>query len=225
MNQLYQDEFFGLYLLNKNYINYPILYKAVELQKRLNKKIGDWAVELKYLTHEQVEMIYNEQKRTNNYFGEIAIKKGLLTEEQFEKLMKHQKESHTFIGELLLLMGFITQSQLDKELEEFSKNERARIDKIHAFIKENIKEFEYLDLLLDAAEHTVYRMLLISLKISGNIEQCDKIKKMYEMYKVKFFGDVNFVIYYNFDKMFAADALFNFFNAYPKKKVIKMGSS
>jgi len=41
MNQLYQNEFFGLYLLNKNYINYPILYKAIELQKRLNKKIGD----------------------------------------------------------------------------------------------------------------------------------------------------------------------------------------
>ncbi len=70
MSNFINDDFFGQYLLSRNIISYPILFKAISIQKQLNKKIGDWAVELKYINSEQASEIYNEQKRTNKYFGE-----------------------------------------------------------------------------------------------------------------------------------------------------------
>ncbi|HPN32342.1 MAG TPA: hypothetical protein PKY81_15430 [bacterium] len=225
MSQFSNDDFFGLYLYNKGYVTYSLLIKATLMQKQLNKKIGDWAIELGYLTREQVNIIYNEQKRTNNYFGEIAIKKGLLSEKTVQNIMQIQKESHTFIGEIFQLLGYITESQLKKELEEYDRIEEERIKEVNSFMKANVEKFPYLDLILDAAEHTFYRMMLMSLKVGKEVQISNKIQKQDDIYRVTFSGDYNFSIFYNYSKVFSDDMVFNFFSTYPKKKVISMRDS
>jgi len=225
MVNIANDEFFGLFLLNKKYFSYPALYKSYLLQKRLNKKMGDWALELGYLSKEQVDSIYDEQKRTNNYFGEIAIKKGVLTEKAVQSIIQMQQESHTFIGEIFKLLGYINDEDLNRELEEYKKIEEQRIKKVTEFVNENTKDYKYLDLILNAAEHTVYRMMIISLKISSDIQKTKKIIKKSRLYKVEFTGDLNFSIYFNYEKNFCDDAVYNFFNNYPRKKVLTMQES
>ena len=225
MSQFNNDDFFGLYLYNKGYVTYSLLIKATLMQKQLNKKIGDWAIELGYLTREQVNIIYNEQKRTNNYFGEIAVKKGLLSEKTVQNIMQIQKESHTFIGEIFQLLGYITESQLKKELEAYDRIEEERIKEVNSFMKLNVEKFPYLDLILDAAEHTFYRMMLMSLKVGKEVQISNKIKKQDDIYRVTFSGDYNFSIFYNYSKVFSDDMVFNFFSTYPKKKVISMRDS
>jgi len=218
-------DFFGLYLYTKGYVTYSLLIKATLMQKQLNKKIGDWAIELGYLTREQVNIIYNEQKRTNNYFGEIAVKKGLLSEKTVQNIMQIQKDSHTFIGEIFQLLGYITEEQLKKELEEYEKIEEERIKEVNSFMKTNNEKFPYLDLILDAAEHTFYRMMFMSLKVGKDVQITDTIKKQDDIFRVTFTGDYNFSIYYNYNKVFSDDMVFNFFNTYPRKKVISMRDS
>ena len=216
------DDFFGQHLLNRNYITLNLLIKTLDIQKKLNKKIGDWAVELGYINKEQANEIHNEQKRTNKYFGEIAIKKGFLKAEDVDKLSVVQKEAHTYIGEIFVLLGYISEDQFKKELSEFNKNDETRLNKINQFIFDNAEKFKYLSMVIDAAEHTIFRMLLLSIKVSDRICFTDIIKKKESCFRIDFSGDINFSVYYNFNRDFCNDAVFNFFKTYPKKKVLSM---
>jgi CheY-specific phosphatase CheX len=225
MSSLSQDVFFGLHLLNKGYINHTVLFKAANVQNKLNKKIGDIAIEYKYLTPAQVKEIYDEQKRKNSFFGEIAINKNLLNKTQVNEIIQKQKESHTFIGEIFQLLGYIEKDLLIKELEVFEKNDEKRLQKINQFVQETEKEFPFLDVLVNAASNTVFRMLLLSLKIESGVDKLSLPKTIDNMLKVDFTGDLNFSVYYNYDKIFSDDVVFNFFNTFPKKTVLSMKDS
>jgi CheY-specific phosphatase CheX len=217
------DSFFGKHLFRRGLITDTVLEKAVKFQSVANKKIGEIAVEKRYLTHLQSNELYLEQKITNKYFGEIAIDKGYLTKEQVDELLKLQSKDHIFIGEIFVALGYLDEDVMHKELEIFLQKDKER--KIIAERKINECNIEFLRLFIECSKNTIYRMLHIPLKLSRKIDNSTEIKSKGILIKIKITGKINKYLVYNFDKDFIDDILLRFFTGFPRKKVLNMKAS
>ncbi len=62
-----------------------------------------------------------EKRERGGLFGEIAIELGFLTRDDIDKLLILQKESRNFLGEILILCGAISKNDLEDELRQFHK--------------------------------------------------------------------------------------------------------
>lgn len=52
-------------------------------------------------------------------FGEIAIELGFLTKDDVDKLLILQKKKRNFLGEILVLYGAISKDEMEDELRQF----------------------------------------------------------------------------------------------------------
>ena len=92
------------------------------------------------------QTVFQIQKKTDKKFGEIAVELGYLTDKQVEELLQFQsRESNLQLGQAAVDLGFLNYEQLDHELENF-KNDSG-LSKIQLKILEEgdtdkiIKEF------------------------------------------------------------------------------------
>ena len=114
-------KFFGQYLLDKKLITENQLQEAVDFQKKVNLKLGEIAIRKGILTAEQVKSIHSKQKNVDKFFGAIALKLKLLTDKELYKLLELQKNNNIHIGQALLNHEAITGHQFNEELSAFKK--------------------------------------------------------------------------------------------------------
>ena len=60
-----------------------------------------------------------QRLRGKGLFGEIAVELGFLSKDEIDTLLEMQKESHIRIGEVLILLGAVTREDMEEALEEF----------------------------------------------------------------------------------------------------------
>ena len=65
--------------------------------------------------------ILNTQIESPKLFGEIAVDLGYLTEQELSGLLEMQSKMRPFIGEILVDMKKITEEQLNSLLTEFGR--------------------------------------------------------------------------------------------------------
>ncbi len=75
-------QFFGTYLLSKNYVNTEQLFDAMQKLSSQHMKLGTLAIHAGLMTASEVDSIVVEQTHQDKRFGELAIEMGYLTENQ-----------------------------------------------------------------------------------------------------------------------------------------------
>lgn len=129
-------KFFGQFLLERGKIIREELLDALELQQKVNVKLGAIAVDAGYLTAKQIEEICQRQQQSDKMFGEIAVELNYLTDKQVMELLSIQKNERLSLAEALMQKGYLTLSDLEQELAEFKKSQEGVSNKVYLAVKE-----------------------------------------------------------------------------------------
>lgn len=141
------SQYFGNYLLNKNYLTAIQLKDAMDYQKSVHVKLGVLAINMGYMNSLQVFEVHELQTKMDKKFGEIAIEKGYLNEDNLEKLLSCQKQGYLQLSQALINRGYLNLDQLQEALENYKNDchlteqeldilKQGEIDQIvHIFLK------------------------------------------------------------------------------------------
>jgi len=63
-----------------------------------------------------------EEKHAGKKFGEVAIELNFITSNDLQEILEMEEEINIRIGKILAMSGFIAQEEIDKYLKEFNKS-------------------------------------------------------------------------------------------------------
>jgi len=222
--QFANDIYFAKHLRFKKYFDDSILEQFWKIQELANKKIGELAVERKWLTPNIVEELYDEGIRNNKYFGQLAIEKNLLTIEQVKEIIQEQRDKFVSIGELAVNFGLIRPEKLEEEYQLFKQNQES----VQKLIEEKLSKIPipHLKLILNTIILTLTRMLLMPPRLTTMIQPVEIIYPMDKLYLLSLNSN-SFAInlYFNFDEKFVNQIFIYKFKQYKNKKLIKLRNS
>lgn len=131
-------QYFGQYLLNKKYLTIEQLDDGLECQKDTRLKLGVLAVNAGYMRADEADKINEAQKRLDKRFGELAVDMGYLKEEQVEELLSSQKFGHLLLGQTLVDKGYMTLQEFEKAINEYKKDYSISDKEFEAIQKDDI---------------------------------------------------------------------------------------
>jgi len=133
-------QYFGQYLLNKNYLTPQQLHEGLELQKETRLKLGVLAVNAGYMTADQADEVNEAQKKVDKRFGELAVDMGYLTNEQVEELLSSQKFGHLLLGQALVDKGYMTLQEFEKAINEYKKEYSISDQEFEAIQRDDVEK-------------------------------------------------------------------------------------
>lgn len=133
-------QYFGQYLLNKNYLTPQQLHEGLELQKETRLKLGVLAVNAGYMTADQADEVNEAQKKVDKRFGELAVDMGYLTDGQVDELLSSQKFGHLLLGQALVDKGYMTLQEFEKSINEYKKDYSISDEEFEALQRDDVEE-------------------------------------------------------------------------------------
>lgn len=119
---------FGLFLVDRGWINAEQLVQAQRHQLDHRVPIGQIAVKNRMLTVKQVFKVLGEQVETYDLFGETAVRLGFLTEQQLGKLILEQAASYPALSDVLVEQELLTAQVVLEELDAYRRLMLKRTD-------------------------------------------------------------------------------------------------
>ena len=116
-------KFFGQFLIEKKLITKEDLQKAVVLTRKSNLLFGETARSMGLISHADVERVHAAQRKEDLNFGDLCVKMGLLTEEQMKQVAEVQKKNRLRLGDALVTLGCITAGDLPALLTEYDADQ------------------------------------------------------------------------------------------------------
>lgn len=113
--------YFGNYLVEKNKISWSQFEDVIMQQQKTRVKLGLIAVAEKLLTTKQAEEINEIQKRMDRRFGDIAIEKGYLLSEEVTYLLNMQGNPYLQFVQVLTENNILTLAQIETYLQEYKQ--------------------------------------------------------------------------------------------------------
>ncbi len=117
--------FFGQFLVEQKLLTEEQLADALALMARTNKRLGALAVEAGWLTLPQAELIKERQRTVDALYGEISITSRLLTGEQVEELLRRQVKTNLRIGDAVRQLGFMDERGVEEAFSCFVEAHRS----------------------------------------------------------------------------------------------------
>lgn len=111
--------YFGKYLVDNGIISQSEYENVMTLQQQTRVKLGLIAVAEKLLTTKQAEEINDIQKRMDQRFGDIAIEKGYLLNEEVTYLLNMQGNSYMKSVQVLTDSNILNIKEIENHLENF----------------------------------------------------------------------------------------------------------
>ena len=133
-------QYFGQYLLNKKYLTLEQLHDGLEYQKETRLKLGVLAVNAGYMSADEADKINEAQKKLDKRFGELAVDMGYLKEEQVEELLSSQKFGHLLLGQALVDKEYMTLQEFEKAINEYKKDYSISDKEFEAIQKDDVDE-------------------------------------------------------------------------------------
>ena len=112
-------QFFGNYLLSKEYITNEQLFDALKEKSQKHTKLGTLAIHSGLMTAAEVDSVIVEQTHQDKKFGELTIEMGYLTNEQVKTLLNIQSPDFLLLGQILLDKGIIDNTTLEKIIKDY----------------------------------------------------------------------------------------------------------
>ncbi|NPV90882.1 MAG: hypothetical protein HPY50_08925 [Firmicutes bacterium] len=134
------NQYFGNYLLEKKIITPEQLRIVLEEKKSIKVKLGVLAIDAGYMNAEQVNRIHKLQTARDKKFGELAIDEGYLTEEMLDNLLKEQRKSNVLLGQVLIEKGFFTFEKYEAVLLQYNEDSEFSLDEIKALKNNDARE-------------------------------------------------------------------------------------
>lgn len=116
-------KFFGQFLVEQNIVTSEALLNAINLQDKINLKLGEMAVEMGLITAADIQRAHNAQMSKDMKLGDLLVEMGLLTLAQLNDVVTRQKNTHLYIGEALVQVGALTGDDLQKHLDAFKADQ------------------------------------------------------------------------------------------------------
>lgn len=113
--------YFGNYLVEKNKISWSQFEDVIMQQQKTRVKLGLIAVAEKLLTTKQAEEINEIQKKMDRRFGDIAIEKGYLLSEEVTYLLNMQGNPYLQFVQVLTENNILTLAQIETYLQEYKQ--------------------------------------------------------------------------------------------------------
>jgi hypothetical protein len=108
------------FLIERDLVPASVTKKLIEDKRYVREPIGMIAVSHGLLRPDQIDMILDHQDDSNKRFGEIAIELGFVTEQQVETLIKIQQSRVTIdIAEALALAGVMPYEDAVRHMATF----------------------------------------------------------------------------------------------------------
>ncbi|MEG0640984.1 MAG: hypothetical protein RR515_00165 [Clostridium sp.] len=133
-------QYFGQYLLNKDYLTLEQLHCGLECQRESRLKLGVLAVNAGYITADDSDKINEAQKRLDKRFGELAVDMGYLKEEEVEELLSAQSFGHLLLGQALIDKGYMTLQEFEKAINEYKKDYSISEKEFEAIQRDDVDE-------------------------------------------------------------------------------------
>ncbi len=109
---------FGELVVEKGYASEEQVEIALGLNMATRDILGRTLLEKNFITFEQFKaLVAYQEANPSKRIGDCAIEMGYVTKEQVEEAMKMQSEQKTFLGDMMVDLGFITPEQRDEILE------------------------------------------------------------------------------------------------------------
>lgn len=124
-------QFFGNYLLSKEYITNEQLFDALKEKTQKHTKLGTLAIHSGLMTAAEVDSVIVEQTHQDKKFGELTIEMGYLTDEQVKTLLNIQSPDFLLLGQILLDKKIIDNTTLEKIIKDYrQENEISNLDMV-----------------------------------------------------------------------------------------------
>lgn len=115
-------QYFGNYLMKKNKIS-QTEFEDVMMQQQISRlKLGFIAVAEKLLTTKQAEEINEIQKKLDRRFGDIAVEKGYLLTEEVNYLLNLQGNSYLKFVQALTENNILSMEEIEDYLAQFKND-------------------------------------------------------------------------------------------------------
>ncbi len=120
---------FGQYLVENGLISEEDHKVALDIQNK-NRLLGEIAIELNYISRDDLPMIMEFIEKNNNIqFGEAAVSIGLINANQLRYLLDIRTRRKIKIGDILVEKGFIEKDTLRKAVMEFH-HQKKKLEKV-----------------------------------------------------------------------------------------------
>lgn len=113
------SKFFGEFLIEKKVVTKEQLLKAVALARKANLLFGETARTMGLISHVDVERVHAAQRKEDLNFGDLCVKMGLLTMEEMKRVAEVQKKNRLHMGDALVTLNYIKAEDLPKLLAEY----------------------------------------------------------------------------------------------------------
>lgn len=117
-------KFFGQFLIDQGAITHSLLLKALNLQEKTNRKLGNIVIDMGLMSRVDIARVQQAQRHEDVMFGDKAVEKGFLTQQQLEEALALQRDNHLYIGEALVKLGALSHSQLNDYLKKFHHEQK-----------------------------------------------------------------------------------------------------
>ena len=115
------NQIFGNYLVETKRITREQLEDVIALENTVRVKLGLIAVSEKLMTMKQADEINSLQAVMDRRFGDIAIEKGYLTDDQVVQLLKQQGNVYLVFVQALIDKNLMTLEEVETSLAEYQK--------------------------------------------------------------------------------------------------------
>jgi len=115
------SQYFGQYLLKKEYLTSEQLKTALEYQQSVRLKLGVLAVNAGYMNSQQAKIVHEMQSKFDKRFGELAVESGYLKEEQVEELLSSQSFGYLLLAQALIDKNYISLEKFEESIHEYKK--------------------------------------------------------------------------------------------------------
>lgn len=112
---------FGQFLRAKGLISDEDIFNARQFQKTHNRRIGEVAVELGFMSPAAVDKLLVAQEESGMRFGELAIKIGFLGQAELDEVVEYIEMNYVFFGEALVRLGFLDINVMLTNLKVFNR--------------------------------------------------------------------------------------------------------
>ncbi len=191
-------KFFGQYLLENRIVSREQLMEALEYQHAKVKRLGEIGIKKGYLTREDVGQINLEQRDADMFFGELAVEGGYLTDKQLEELLTIQQHNHIYLGEALIKLGHLDENKLNSALDEFH-DEQKPVEDLATLVPRERDDQDKLLAILDITTKIFLRVGHIQAKVGKlEIPKYDKLANNFATVFIDFVSlDISFAYFLN----------------------------
>jgi len=161
--------FFGQFLLVNEVIDQRQLKDASDLMFWVNRRIGELASKVGYMSLEDVERIHRAQRNSDRHFGGLAVDAGFLTNGQVKELLAVQNARQLRLGEALVELGHLDHMRLKELLQRFDQ-EQAPFAADCRQISEPLGAIPGVRCVLEQVPRIAMRAALLPLKVGEDHE-------------------------------------------------------